>query len=175
MAHAGKKVLLCGIGIFRIFARLFRRLPRYIHFLIHALQLQYLLSEHSEILIKYTKEHSDYGKGRNINDSQPMNAHTRNLVVQPVKRQYRHQIPFAVWQVGTVQMAAGITVLQYHRIILTRIHRGGQLPDIKIRLLALPFKNTVKPVKIIIIRTSLVPHHKTAVIANDIGIYQRTV
>ncbi len=63
VAHAGKKVLLCSIGVFRIFASLFRCLPRYIHFLIHALQLLYLLSKHSEILIKYTEEHGDYGKG----------------------------------------------------------------------------------------------------------------
>ena len=106
VAHAGKEVLFGLIGLLRLFPRSFRIPPGRIHFHVHTFQFRHLVPEQSQILKKYVKKHGDYHERSGVNNGKPAAAHPRNRVIQPVKGKDRHQIPIAVGESGTVQVAA---------------------------------------------------------------------
>ena len=96
-------------------------------------------------------------------------------MIQLIKRQNCHQIPFTIGETGTIQMTARLTAFQNNGVIFAFIHRCCHLINIIFRFLILTVKDLIKPVKIIFVCTALVPNHIASVFAYHIGINHRTV
>ena len=175
MAHAGEKILLCRVGVLRLLPRPFSVLPRQNHFCVHALQFRYLQLEKFQVLKEYVEKHGNHCKGGAVNEGKPAAAHAGNRAIQPLKGEHRHQIPFAVRQIGAVQVVARLPIFQNHGIVFACIHGRHELLNIGSRLPILALKNAGEPVKIIIVDIPLVPDDIAAILSYNKRIHQRTV